>query len=371
MAGLNHKIRTEYGMFMRTILLSHYKDYPASEVVDLIKLLYQSEFAGSHMISDETASLRRLQAEIEQLRPADWAGQPLFREIGNGLCRLNLGPAAEAGLSAETINHLFIRASNQKQGSRPAFEEKLRLLQACCTEGLLPYPAAFVHEEMRRLREQGYPPVRHSNAYRAAYHPAYRIIQQEYLTFFSVFCGIDQLLNSTNDSQRPVTVAIDGMSGSGKSYLAALLTEIYDCNLFHMDDYFLRPEQRTPQRLAEIGGNIDYERFSSEISSRLKTGRPFTYRKYDCGNWLLSKPIAVQPKRLNIIEGVYSLHPAVHACADLKILIRTTEHTQIQRIRKRSGTHLLKRFQQAWIPAETAYFTAFHIEECCDIRIIT
>jgi uridine kinase len=38
-----------------------------------------------------------------------------------------------------------------------------------------------------------------------------------------------------------VIVAIDGKCTSGKTTLAAKLAEIYDCNVFHMDDFFLRP----------------------------------------------------------------------------------------------------------------------------------
>ena len=38
-----------------------------------------------------------------------------------------------------------------------------------------------------------------------------------------------------------VLVAIDGKCTSGKTTLASKLTEIYDCNVFHMDDFFLRP----------------------------------------------------------------------------------------------------------------------------------
>ena len=55
---------------------------------------------------------------------------------------------------------------------------------------------------------------------------------------------IDELLSEKDF----VVVAIDGKCTSGKTTLAAKLAEIYDCNVFHMDDFFLRPEQRTPAR---------------------------------------------------------------------------------------------------------------------------
>ena len=52
-------------------------------------------------------------------------------------------------------------------------------------------------------------------------------------------------------------VAIDGMCGSGKTTLGQVLSKVYDCNLFHMDDFFLRPEQRTAERMAQDGGNVE------------------------------------------------------------------------------------------------------------------
>lgn len=33
---------------------------------------------------------------------------------------------------------------------------------------------------------------------------------------------------------------------------------------FGLDDFFLRMEQRTPERLREVGGNVDYERFGGD-----------------------------------------------------------------------------------------------------------
>jgi hypothetical protein len=32
-----------------------------------------------------------------------------------------------------------------------------------------------------------------------------------------------------------------------------------------MDDFFLRIEQRTPERMTEVGGNVDYERFLETV----------------------------------------------------------------------------------------------------------
>lgn len=152
-----------------------------------------------------------------------------------------------------------------------------------------------------------------------------------------------------------IIVAIDGKCTSGKATLASKLEQIYDCNVFHMDDFFLRPEQRTQSRFAEVGGNVDYERFQEEVLLPLRSGRSFSYRPFDCRTFTLSDPIIVTPKRLNIVEGTYSHHPYFGNPYDLKILLTVDEETQRRRILDRPE-FLHKRFFDEWIPMENRYF---------------
>ena len=164
---------------------------------------------------------------------------------------------------------------------------------------------------------------------------------------------IDDLLTQKD----AVIVAIDGKCTSGKTTLASKLAKLYDCNVFHMDDFFLRPEQRTPERFAEVGGNVDYERFLEEVLLPLKSSKTFSYRPFDCSTFTLSDPVIVTPKRLNIIEGTYSHHPYFGNPYDLKILLTIDEETQRRRILDRPE-FLHKRFFEEWIPMENRYFDA-------------
>ena len=169
----------------------------------------------------------------------------------------------------------------------------------------------------------------------------------------SVIKQIDDLLTQKDT----VIVAIDGKCTSGKTTLASKLAELYDCNVFHIDDFFLRPEQRTPERFAEVGGNVDYERFLEEVLLPLKSSKTFSYRPFDCSTFTLSDPVIVTPKRLNIIEGTYSHHPYFGNPYDLKILLTIDEETQRRRILDRP-VFLHKRFFEEWIPMENRYFAA-------------
>jgi len=169
---------------------------------------------------------------------------------------------------------------------------------------------------------------------------------------------IDELL----EQKEQVIVAIDGKCTSGKTTLAGKLAQIYDCNVFHMDDFFLRPEQQTPERYAETGGNVDYERFYEEVLLPLKAANPFSYRPFRCATFTLGDPVDVLPKKLNIVEGTYSLHPYFADPYDLKVVLDVDPETQRQRILQRPE-RVHKPFFEQWIPMENAYLEALAITE--------
>mgnify|MGYP003294461705 CR=1 FL=1 len=118
-----------------------------------------------------------------------------------------------------------------------------------------------------------------------------------------------------------VIIAIDGKCTSGKTTLASQLAEIYDCNVFHMDDFFLRPEQRTKERFAEVGGNVDRERFLEEVLLPLSEGEIISYRRFDCSEMKLQTPIEIKPEKLTVIEGAYSMHPDFEKFYDFSVFL--------------------------------------------------
>jgi uridine kinase len=172
-------------------------------------------------------------------------------------------------------------------------------------------------------------------------------------------------------SHSSILIGIDGNSAGGKSSLAQLLSKLYDCNVFHMDHFFLPKQQKTPERLREAGGNVDYERFYNEVMTSLTKGIAFKYQVFDCHLNKLSYSIEVIPKKINIIEGVYSLHPAYQHFFDLKIFLSLSTEEQSKRILKRNGKEMLLRFQKEWIPLENYYFNKLGIQEVCDCVIDT
>lgn len=178
-----------------------------------------------------------------------------------------------------------------------------------------------------------------------------------------IFKKITCELNSI-DIKQPYIVAIDGMSASGKTTLGNQLHEHFpESNLFHVDDFFLQPYQRTPERLAEIGGNVDYERFHEQILSQLMNPNGLSYRKYDCHTQSLGTLQHVDWKPLVIIEGAYSQHPYFKDIYNLRIFCEISDAQQRERILRRNGPDMLKHFEAEWIPKENQYFDYYKIKE--------
>lgn len=162
-----------------------------------------------------------------------------------------------------------------------------------------------------------------------------------------------------------IILAIDGRCAAGKTTLAKSFCKAVPAAVFHMDDFFLRPEQRTPERLREPGGNVDRERFLEEVLLPLTEGRPFTYRPFDCGTRSLGAPVAAEPAAVTVIEGSYSCHPDLAQYYDLRVFLTLSPEAQAARILRRNGPEQAAVFRQRWIPMEEQYFAAFGIEAQC------
>ena len=176
---------------------------------------------------------------------------------------------------------------------------------------------------------------------------------------------IDALLRT---SER-VLLAIDGNCCAGKTTLSQRLGSLLDANVFHLDDYFLQPHMRSPQRLSQPGGNVDAERFLAQVLLPVSRGERATVQKYDCHADALLDPVFVSPKRIAIVEGAYSLHPLLEPFYDLKVFCRIDTALQESRILARNGAEALPVFRERWIPLENRYFEALDILAQCDLVV--
>lgn len=164
--------------------------------------------------------------------------------------------------------------------------------------------------------------------------------------------------------QKQVIIAIDGRTGAGKSTLGRQLADVLGGTLLHMDDFYLKKAQRTPSRLKEVGGNVDYERFLKEVLMPLKQGRMIIYRTFNHHKFAPHRfGIPIMAHQYVIIEGSYAHHPYFGHYYDVGIFCTITPTKQKERLIKREGIIKYQDFEKLWIPKEEAYFKEFEIEK--------
>ena len=159
---------------LNEILRRHAENYPAMEPVDAVKLIYQNEFGGSHLIADEAAFFARLRGEYAAT-PKDPAARKT-EELGNGIVRIYLAPLTDG--EVEQLGRDFLESARTHRGSQERFRQKLEVLRELTQEGIFSFDLQALDAFLRDYLAAGCPMVSHSEAYRNAYHPAYRVIRK-------------------------------------------------------------------------------------------------------------------------------------------------------------------------------------------------
>ena len=164
---------------LEEILLQQFILYPKMDPQDAVKLIYQQEFGPEHMIANEKKALAQLKQEMAALGPV-MDGEALYESIGNGLCRLNLRPCLRRGVPAEDICRMFVETAQSAKGDKKRFWQGIRVLQKLAEEDETPFEPVLLDIFLAKY-PKSCPAVHHSDTYRLAYRPAYRVVNQRKL----------------------------------------------------------------------------------------------------------------------------------------------------------------------------------------------
>ena len=160
---------------LRAILIAHAKRYPLMQPRDAVKLIYQNEFGGGHLIRDEQACLNYLRREYTSV--AKDPTVPLYEDIGNGIIRVNLAAVKPEDL--EQLGRAFIDSAAKHKGTMDRFLNKLEVLRKLTAEGVFAFDTNALTSYLFEYKADGYPAVSHDEIYRTTYKPAYRIVLSE------------------------------------------------------------------------------------------------------------------------------------------------------------------------------------------------
>ena len=162
-------------------------------------------------------------------------------------------------------------------------------------------------------------------------------------------------LDATPD--RPVVVAIDGRSGTGKSTFAAGLARSLTASLIEGDDFYAGGtvlHDLSDEALAALC--IDW-RLQRRVLSTLKSGRQAHYHPFDWEAFdgsLAAHAVTIAPSPILLLEGVYAGRPELRDLVDFSILLTLPESERVERVLKREGA--VSAWEEQWWRAESWYF---------------
>ena len=157
------------------IVREHIVRYPRMLPQDFAKLAYQSEFGPAHLVADERAVTDSILTEWRAVSGYEPPCNP--EPIGGGFCRFHMTDAYDPVEAAPVLAALFIRSAGERTGTHEGLLARLDVLRRMPVPGMEAWLDGY--------RQRGCPPVRHSEAFREAYRPHYRVLLEPLARRFS------------------------------------------------------------------------------------------------------------------------------------------------------------------------------------------
>ena len=98
-----------------------------------------------------------------------------------GIVRVHLRPLLAAHLPVEPLLEAFVRTSQEFPGSIEKLREYLQEALRLKGDDVLPFSVRQITGTFHDRERAGFPAVHHSEEYRNAYHPAYRVTALAFL----------------------------------------------------------------------------------------------------------------------------------------------------------------------------------------------
>ena len=323
---------------------------PAMQAEDTVKFVFQAMLGVGHLLSDRESVTRSVALEMSSLT-ADPA-EPLFDILSPAWCRLNLRRAMAEDIPPAVIAGMMLASVHDLPFTRQD-------VQACCRRiaGSGEFP--LTDEALTDMIPDGHWLPSHSQAYREAYHPAYRVVSANWIPCMEAV----QVIAEKSAGGRRLLITLDGPCASGKTTLARHLAAVFRGETMHTDDFVIPHAMKTPERLAVPGGNCDAERLAVEVVIPFKLGSPVKYRIYDFRHDVLLPEQQLPDTQILILEGSYCNLPAIRKHADVRLFLDTPPDIREARLHARESAASLQQFYQRWIPLENAYFEAYHLPD--------
>ncbi len=151
------------------------KCYPLMNEEDVVKFVFQGMLGVGHLISDPDVALNRLLTEMAEAIPAEMpADEKLIEKISPQWVRMNLRAAKRDGIEVTDIACMLVESAKQKGLSFT----RQNVYNFCVKMD----ESDRMNAAAEKVLDENWLPS-HSEQYRAAYHPSYRVLHRDYRKF--------------------------------------------------------------------------------------------------------------------------------------------------------------------------------------------
>jgi hypothetical protein len=163
------------------LITAQLQRYPAMQIQDLYKLVYQAALGNEHLMTDSAMVHNYLIQELESVQ-ADSA-EPLLEEISpdGAVVRLNLRPFKARHGDHLILFQAMMQTARTFHRSQERLEQHLGYLEQMAGAGAIPFDAGAMKSFFREMHDKSYSAVHHSTIYGEKYLPAYRVILKKYV----------------------------------------------------------------------------------------------------------------------------------------------------------------------------------------------
>lgn len=154
--------------------------YPMATLQDIYKTCYQDFFGAEHLMNDTAAARQYIHYELGQCRDTDLTLMPDFEPTGfrHRFVRVNFSNIAKGQLTEEQLVMMFIDAAAHDNAFGSDWPSEWRLIEKIALEVNPGWAAASLQAELTEAAGKN-SAVRHSEAFRNAYNPHYRIVRNK------------------------------------------------------------------------------------------------------------------------------------------------------------------------------------------------
>mgnify|MGYP002626003486 FL=1 len=157
---------------MKNLIRVQKKRYPLMNEEDIVKLVFQGMLGVGHLISSQDDALAYLQHEMEPLEPD--AEEPLTERVSPEWFRLNLRAAKAKGMTEADIVYWLCQSAKRK----PLSFTRQNVYNFCMKLD----NSDRMKAAAEKVLDENWLPS-HSEQYRNAYHPAYRVLHKDFRKF--------------------------------------------------------------------------------------------------------------------------------------------------------------------------------------------